>query len=362
MSLLFEGLRVIDLSTVLAGPSVAMFFAELGASVIKVENPRTGGDITRTWKLPVESADTSVSAYFASVNYRKKIIWLDLTNSACRQELLRMIRETDVLITNFKFGDAEKFGLSDRDLAAIHPGLIHGKITGFSGMPERVAFDVVLQAETGFMGMNGTPETGPVKMPVAMIDVLAAHQLKEGLLCALIERGRTGKGQVVRVSLEQAGIASLANQASNYLMAGAIAKPSGSLHPNIAPYGEAFVCGDGHSIVLAIGSDKQFAVLSEILGKPGLAQDQAYASNPSRVIHRTRLSIELGPLFLPRTASEWMEDFIRNHVPAGIIKTMNEVFENPEAIAMIREEEIDGTLTRRVTSIAFECSPLTPEV
>lgn len=359
---IFSGLRVVDLSTVLAGPGVGMFFAELGASVVKIENPRTWGDMTRHWKLAAEDPSSPLSAYFASINYRKSYKWLDLTQAEDRNQLLELICGADILLSNFKLGDAEKFGLTDEVLFAQNPLLIHGKIIGFSGTPDRVAFDVVLQAETGFMGMNGTPESGPVKMPVALIDVLAGHQLKEGILCALIQRDRTQCGQVITVSLEESGIASLANQASNFLMTGAIAKPSGSLHPNIAPYGESFICGHEKVIVLAVGSDRQFSALCEILGVPELADDPRFSTNPQRVIHRSELATLLKHLFTAKDASAWMEALNARQVPAGIVKNMSEVFENPVAKRMIREEEIENTPTRRVTGIAFNISPFKPEV
>jgi crotonobetainyl-CoA:carnitine CoA-transferase CaiB-like acyl-CoA transferase len=354
----FRGLKVTDLSTVLAGPSVATFFAELGAEVIKIENPTSGGDVTRHWKLAAESPDAPVSAYFASINFRKSYLNLDLNHPDDRSALDEHIRTTDILVTNFKSGDDVKFGLTRDALRSLNPQLIHAKIKGFTSDENRVAFDVVLQAETGFMYMNGTPEASPVKMPVALIDVLAAHHLKEGILCALLERGRTNQGQVVEVSLEQAGIASLVNQASNYLMTGTIPKAAGSLHPNIAPYGETMTCSDGKQLVLAVGSDRQFSALCEVAGCPELITDARFASNQLRVIHRKTLAEELSAAFLQRPRSEWMPVLISRHIPAGAIYAMDEVMDNPAARAMIREEEISGQFTSRISAVAFHQSPL----
>src|SRR5690606_24722143 len=158
-----------------------MFFAELGAKVVKVEHP-LHGDVTRSWKLPSEDENAEVSAYFSSVNYKKEYRKLDYTKAADRQEFLDLVASADILLTNFKVGDAEKFNLTTEVLQGVNPKLIHGRISGFGQDSDRVAYDLILQAESGFMSMNGTPESGPVKMPVALIDVLAAHQLKEGIL------------------------------------------------------------------------------------------------------------------------------------------------------------------------------------
>ena len=280
---LFHGLKVCDLSTVLAGPSVGSFFAELGAEVIKIENPRTHGDVTRSWKLASEDSQSSVSAYFASVNVKKTYVWLDLIQD--RERLNAYIAQSDILIANFKAEDYSKFGLEKDQLLALNPRLIIARLKGFDSDQNRVAYDIALQAETGFMYMNGTPESGPVKMPVALIDVLAAHQLKEGILSALLVRERTGKGMQVDCSLEKAALASLVNQATNYLMAGHIPQRMGSLHPNIAPYGEIFACADQKLLVLASGSDKQFVKICEILSIPETARDPRFATNQLRVIN-----------------------------------------------------------------------------
>jgi crotonobetainyl-CoA:carnitine CoA-transferase CaiB-like acyl-CoA transferase len=266
METLFAGTRVLDLSTVLAGPSVATFFAELGATVMKVENPRTKGDVTRSWKLSSENAVSDISAYFASVNYRKSYVWIDFSANDSRPQLEELIRTSDIIITNFKEGDDRKFKLTSQDVHELQPKAIIASLKGFQSHPNRIAYDVVLQAECGFMFMNGTEQSGPLKMPVALIDVIAAHQLKEGILCALLRRSETGKGSTVRVTLEEAALSALANQASNYLMAGHIAQAAGSLHPNIAPYGETFQCSDNKRLVLAVGSDAQFNRLCEVVG------------------------------------------------------------------------------------------------
>lgn len=349
---MISSLKVIDASTVLAGPSVGMFFAELGAEVIKVENP-AHPDVTRSWKLPSEDKNSTVSAYFSSINYRKQYRSLDLKREDDRTAFLELIRSADILLTNFKKGDDLKFRLTDEDLRAVNPALIHGKISGFGQESDRVAYDLILQAESGFMSMNGTVESGPVKMPVALIDVLAAHHLKEGLLVALLERMSTGSGKTIHVSLYDAAVCSLVNQASGYLMRQEVPQRIGSLHPNIAPYGEIFTTQDGALITFAIGSDTHFGKLCDFLGLEYLPSEEHFASNQQRVIHRQELSAILQErlrLISSGSVLGWMH---AHFVPCGKIRNLEEVFGDERARSFIREEVIDGEDTQRVSTIAF---------
>lgn len=350
MNQLFKDLKVLDLSSVLAGPSVATFFAELGAQVIKIENPKTNGDVTRSWRLPQEKS--SISAYWSSVNYAKKIEFLDIGENL--PYIKELLSSTDILITNFKLGDDIKFGLSPQMLRAEFPKLIQASIAGFQSNPKRVAYDVVLQAETGFMFMNGTPETAPLKMPVAMMDVLAAHQLKEAILCALYQREKTGEGTVVTVSLEKAGISSLVNQASNYLMSGMIPQREGSLHPNIAPYGETFCTKDNKWIVLAVGSDSQFGKLCDFLDLTSIKNSPSFLTNSLRVSNRETLATYLEEGFAKKNSDEIIQHAIRENIPIGLIRSMESVFESTTAQSMLLKEEINGEMTLRVSSVAFE--------
>src|SRR5690606_7787629 len=181
---MLNDLKILDFSSVLAGPAVGTFFAELGAEVIKIENKTAGGDVTRQWKLENENPESTVSAYFSSVNYGKKYRQLDVFDAADFKELENLIADCDVFITNYKSSSLEKMGLDNAAISKKFPEIIYGQITGFESESTRAAYDVVIQAETGFMAMNGTPENAPLKMPVAFMDLLAAHQLKEGLLLA----------------------------------------------------------------------------------------------------------------------------------------------------------------------------------
>jgi crotonobetainyl-CoA:carnitine CoA-transferase CaiB-like acyl-CoA transferase len=349
---MLEGLKVIELATVLAGPHVGMFFAELGADVIKIEHP-TKPDVTRSWKLPTEKQHSPISAYFSSVNYKKTYIRLDLAKTEDLVELKTLLANADILLTNFKRGDDVKFELTDELLLKLNPRLIIGKISGFGSDSDRVAYDLILQAETGFMSMNGTPESGPVKMPVALIDVLAAHHLKEGILLALLKRIQTGKGGTVEVSLYDAAISSLVNQASNYLMNKLIPQRIGSLHPNIAPYGELFQTADGDLITFAIGSDAHFGKLCDTLGLTDLPKNKDYRTNQDRVKNRKSLNELIEKKVSELTTETLLNTLLKLHVPCAKIKNIKEVFKDTTSHSLIREEVIDDQKTKRVTSIAF---------
>lgn len=350
---MISSLKIIDASTVLAGPSVGMFFAELGAEVFKIEHP-SHGDVTRTWKLASEDKSSTVSAYFSSINFGKKYLKLDLKNESDYAQFIEVIQDADILLTNFKKGDDEKFKITDAILKSINPRLIHGKISGFGVDSDRVAYDLILQAESGIMSMNGTENSGPVKMPIALIDVLAAHQLKEGLLLALLERTQTNCGKTVHVSLYDAAVCSLINQASGFLMENNVPKRIGSLHPTIAPYGEIFTTQDDQQITFAIGSDNHFTKLCHFLGLEDIPENALFVSNQERVIHRKALFEiiqERIQLFKAETILKWMH---AHFVPCGIIRNLANVFEDERAKSFVLEEVIDGKMTKRVKSVAFE--------
>ncbi|MBC8045516.1 MAG: CoA transferase [Fimbriimonadaceae bacterium] len=347
---MLKDLKVIELAGVLAGPAAGMFFAELGAEVIKIENSKTGGDITRKWKLPSEDFNKNTSAYFASVNYNKQHLFLNLHDNTDLQKLYAHIRTADVLISNWKKGDAEKLKVSYEIIKEINPQIIYAQITGYGDHSPRVAYDVVLQAETGWMFMNGTKESGPVKIPVAVIDLFAAHQLKEGILIALLNRTKTNKGAKVTVSLFDAAIASLANQASNFLMENYIPQRSGSLHPNIAPYGEIMHTKDGKQIILAVGTDKQFEVLCDLLQLHNLVEDVNYKTNLQRLMHRSNLAKMLQEKILMFNADDLLTIFQEKNIAAGLIRSMEELFQLDEAKELILEDEIGS----RVRSAIFK--------
>jgi len=324
-------IKVVELASVLAGPSVGLFFAELGAEVIKIENKRTGGDVTRSWKLPSENRNSKVSAYFLATNFFKKHLFLDLLNKNDHAKCIAHLKRADVVIVNYKKGDDKKLKLDHAGLRKINPGIIYVSIIGFSEEDERVAYDLILQAESGFMSMNGTPESGPLKMPVALIDLLAAHHAKEAILLALIKRNETGKGSRITVSLFDAAVASLANQATNWLVAGHIPARTGSLHPNIAPYGEIFKTKDKHLVTFAIGSDAQFRSLCRLLDIEEIASNKKYANNQSRVKNRKNLFVILNKEVSKKTLAFLQKGTITNFIPFAKIRNLEEVFELQEA-------------------------------
>ena len=347
MHKLFKNLKVLDLSTVLAGPSVATFFAELGADVLKVEPPGSG-DVTRSWKLPSEDPNENVSAYFSSVNYKKKYLTLNLNEPEDYSILMQHVAVADLLISNFKKGDAKKLKIEDTTLRKINPKLIIGKISGFGAQSDRIAYDLILQAETGFMSINGEANQGPLKMPVALIDVLAAHHLKEGILLALLSK----EARTINVSLYDAAVSSLMNQASNYLMTHEKPKRQGNLHPNIAPYGEIFLTKERNSVTFAIGSNKHFRLLCAILNNTKLIQSEAYRTNQLRVQNRIALAQELNTPISEIYMERLLADCQKNGIPCAEIKSIDQVLKSDVSKDLIREEIIQGKKTTRITSIA----------
>src|SRR5882762_8837122 len=328
--MIFKDLKVMELASVLAGPSVGQFFAELGAGVIKVENLKTNGDITRTWKISGEK-EGDISAYFCSVNWGKKSIAIDLSQPEGRRIVQRLSAKTDVVITSYKPGDAEKLGVDYKTLSAINSRLIYGQITGYGPHNDRVGYDAVIQAEAGFIDLNGEKNGPPAKMPVALMDLLAGHQLKEGLLLSLLKRESTGRGELVEVSLLQTAISSLINQASNWLVVNKLPQRQGSAHPNIAPYGEYFKTADGKLILLAVGSDRQFANLCIVLGLEALANDDRYSSNLRRVENRLTLNEVISKKISQFQGGPLLVKMNLLKIPAGVIQNIKEALDMPEA-------------------------------
>lgn len=351
----FQGLKVVEFAGVLAGPAVGMFFAELGAEVIKIENKSTGGDMTRGWKLPSEDPDSPLSAYFCSVNWGKQHLMLDLNDPDDLQTALGHACRADVVISNFKPASARRLGVDAESLHARNPGLIYAQINAFSDPEDpRPAFDVVLQAEAGFLYMTGEAGRPPARMPVALIDLVAAHQLKEAILIALLHHARTGEGSVVGTSLMESALASLANQAGNFLMAGHVPQRMGAQHPNIAPYGDIFNCADGKPVLLAIGTERQFRALCEVLGLEWMLEDPDFQTNKERVNNREALNEVLSVAISTKLFDDLMPQLYAAAVPAAQIRDLRSVFDLPEAQAMILEEKTAGGLeTKRVKTVAF---------
>lgn len=351
----FSGLKVVEFASVLAGPAVGMFFAELGAEVIKIENKTTGGDMTRGWKLPIEDPESPVSAYWCSVNWGKTHLFLDLNDPADRAQAIELALSADVVISNFKPSSAHRMGVDAERLRALNPRLIFAQLNAFADPEdESPAFDIVLQAEAGYLYMTGEPDGPPVRMPVAFVDALAAHQLKEGILLALLHRERTGQGSVITTSLLESAIASLLNQAANYLMTGHVPQRMGTQHPNIAPYGDIFTCADGQPVVLAVGTDRQFQQLCRVLNLEELMQQPYFQTNKGRVENRAALNDILASAIRKINLETLMIQFKTRGVPAARIRDLPGVFEMPAAQAMIlTEKTAEGVVTKRVQTVAF---------
>ncbi|MEJ2290538.1 MAG: CoA transferase [Deinococcales bacterium] len=320
---MLDGVFVLDLSRVLAGPYCTQLLADLGARVVKVESPR--GDDTRGWGPPFVGEE---SAYFLSVNRGKQSVALDLKDPRGQEAVRRLAARADVLVENFKVGDLARYGLDYASLAEANPGLVYASITGFGQDGPRArepGYDAALQALSGLMELTGEADRPPVKLGVAWIDVLTGSHTAAAVLAALVARGRTGRGVHLDISLFEVALASLVNQAQSALLTGEAPKRLGSAHPSIVPY-QAFEAADG-SMMIAVGNDEQFRRLCEALGMPELAEDERFATNAGRVTARDTLVPRLAERLLARPRREWLEALREAGVPATPVATL------PEALA-----------------------------
>jgi len=354
---LFKDTIILELASVLAGPSVGQFFAELGARVIKVENHRNGGDVTRSWRTADEVQECS--AYFSSVNWGKESIGIDLSDKRGQELVFRLVSKSSVVITSFKTGSARKLNMDYHSLKRIRPDIIYAGITGYGEQSVRVGYDGIIQAESGFMYLNGPDEETPQKMPVALIDILAAHQLKQAILVAWIHRMQTGEGGEVTISLIDAALSSLANQASNYLVGGTDPGPKGSLHPNIAPYGEIVLTRDRRKVILAIGNDRQFAKLCNILKVPQIARKPEFSENTARITHREELHDILSRAALKLDFNELFERATALAIPLGEIRTVSEALDLAADSLILASDGMRGIRTFAPSTIESLSAPPT---
>ncbi|MBX3100933.1 MAG: CoA transferase [Bacteroidetes bacterium] len=318
-------MRVLELAAVLAGPSVGCFLAEMGADVIKVEPP--AGDVTRQWLLPGEQG---TSAYFSAINWGKRSVCLDLTQPEDLKVALALAGQADIVIANYKPGSAARLGMDYASLSRQNPRLIYGSITGYGEHNPRAGFDAIVQAESGLMYLTREPGQEPLKTPVAIMDLLAAHQLKEAVLLALYHRERTGQGVQVATSLIEAGVTALANLMSAWLWRGQDPEPLGADHPSIAPYGTLFRAADGHHLLLAVGTDAQFVRLCEVLQLPALAADTRFVTNAARVRHRDVLKPLLQEAVARYERDTLMDLLAAQKIPAGRILRVSQAAALPE--------------------------------
>jgi crotonobetainyl-CoA:carnitine CoA-transferase CaiB-like acyl-CoA transferase len=346
VSLPLEHVRVLDLTQVLAGPFCTMLLADLGADVVKVERPH--GDGTRSWGPPFRAGE---SAYFLQVNRNKRSIAIDLKDAAGQEVARRLAEGADVLVENFLPGQAERFGLDYATLAERNPRLVYGSIRGFpSTSPDasRPGYDFLIQGLGGIMSITGEPDGQPMKVAVAIADIVAGLFAASALLAALVEREQTGRGRACEVSLLDAQVAWLANRAADWLIGGLAPERLGNAHPAIVPY-ETFRAADGH-VNLAIGTDAQFARFCREAGRPDLADDPRYATNAGRVVARETLVPELRALVAKRPVSEWLEVLERANVPGGPVLSIPEVFAGPAAHATEEVEHPSAGTLRLVRS------------
>lgn len=321
------GLRVIDASRVLAGPYLAMLLGDLGADVIKVEKP-DGGDQTRGWGPPfVGEPDSRVSAYFVSANRNKRSVVLDLKAPAGRQAFRKLLATADVLVENFLPGEWRKLGFRSPSFGRSNPKLVHASVSGYGEGPDadRPAYDVILQAESGLMSLTGFGTGEPVRVGVAVIDFLSALYGVSGVLAALVQRGVTGRGQRVEVSMIDAGTAFLSYAAQSWLADGRQPSALGSRHPNLAPY-QAFPVRDGWFLV-GVGSEDQWQRFCAALGLPELATDSRFTSNADRVRNRAELDALLTGIFRERPAADWDRAMREHRIPAAAPATVGESVE-----------------------------------
>ncbi len=325
-----EGIRVLDLSRVLAGPFATQLLGDLGAEIIKVEAPGRG-DETRSWGPPFANGE---AAYYLSVNRNKKSITVNLKTPEGVDIVKRLAKISDVFIENFKVGGLQKLGLGYDVIHRENPRIIYVSITGFgqSGpYRERPGYDFIIQGMCGVMSVTGEPDGEPMKVGVAWTDVITGLFAANAILAALIEREKSGLGQYIDISLLDSAIAAMVNQASNYLISGIPPKRYGNAHPNIVPY-QAFKTKDSY-MILAVGNDSQFKKFCEIAGRPELADDPDFATNPMRVKNRDRLIPIIREIMLRRTTAEWCEKLIEAKVPCGPIYDMKDVFNDPHVLS-----------------------------
>jgi crotonobetainyl-CoA:carnitine CoA-transferase CaiB-like acyl-CoA transferase len=349
------GLRVIDLSRVLAGPLCTQTLGDLGAEVIKLERPGEGDD-TRNWGPPYAGP---LSAYFAGVNRNKSSVTLDLGRAEGREVLDRLIRSGDVLVDNFKQGTLERWGFDDAWFESTAPGMIRCSITGYGSRgPKKDApgYDFILQAETGLMAITGEVDGSPMKLGVAIVDICTGMQATIAILAALEARRRTGRGQRCEVNLHDTGLHLLANVAANHLVSGEEPGRFGNGHPNIVPY-RTYRASDG-DLALAVGNDRQFAVLAAEVGHPEWAEDPRFATNPERVRNRELVDEMVGEVIATKMRREWVEVFDRVGIPSGPINLVSEALSSPQTGARDMVVEMEHSLAGplRILGLPIEMS------
>ncbi len=333
-----KGVKVLDLSRILAGPTCTQLLGDLGANVIKIENPATKGDDTRQWGPPyVADADgnpSDLSAYFMSANRNKKSVAIDIATAEGQAEIKRLASHADILIENFKPGGLAKYGLDYKALSQELPGLVYCSISGYGQTgpnSSKPGYDLMAQGYGGIMSLTGDPEGAPMKVGVGIADVMCGMYATVGILAALRHRDLTGEGQQIDLALVDAQIAWLINEGVNYLTSGDVPQRRGNGHPNIVPY-DVYETSDGH-VILAVGNDSQFGRFCDFIGRTDLADDIRFATNPARLENRDALNATLRPAVRSFDTETVISELENRKVPVGPVQTMDQVFDTEQVAA-----------------------------
>lgn len=339
------GVRVLDLTRVVAGPYCSMFLGDLGAEVVKVEQPGAGDD-TRGWGPPFAGGE---SAYFLCINRNKKSLTLDLKSERGAALLRELAKAADVIIENFRPGTMERLDVGEKQLRALNPRLIYGSLTGFGAdgpMSDWPGYDLIVQSWGGLMSITGTPEGEPVKVGVAIIDLVAGLMLGKAIVAALYAREKSGAGQRIDTSLLEAEVASLINAGSNYLVGGKVPERWGNAHPNIVPY-QNFKTRDGY-LVIGVASETIWKRFCAAAGRKDLMQDPRFQNNSKRVEHRAELIALLSKMFLQRDNESWFTLLTEAEVPCAPVQTIDQVFQAPQVLHRGMLMEIDHPTAGKV--------------
>lgn len=354
-----EGIRVLDLSRVLAGPWCGQILADLGAEVIKVERPKTGDD-TRLWGPPWmknnQGEDTREAAYYQSANRNKMSVAIDISTEEGQALVRSLVAESDVVIENYKAGSLAKYGLDYETLSAINPRLVYCSITGFGQTGPRApepGYDFIIQGMGGLMSVTGEkddlPGGGPQKVGVAFADLTTGLYSTIAIQAALLNRHLTGLGQHIDMALLDVQVATLANQGMNYLASGKVPGRYGNAHANIVPY-QVFKAAD-QDFIIACGNDKQFVALSQAIGLPELPNDPRFVTNALRIQHRTEIGALLSQHFASNSAKHWVEAIHAVKVPVGLINNLEQAFEEPQVKARNMLVEMQHPLKEKLQVI-----------
>ncbi|WP_299610269.1 CoA transferase [uncultured Tateyamaria sp.] len=365
-----DGLFVLDLSRILAGPTATQMLGDLGATVIKIENPKTGGDDTRGWgpnyARDADGQPTDLSAYFMSANRNKQSVAVDLSTDEGQNTIRQLASRADVVIENYKPGGLVKYGLDHDTLLKAHPNLVYCSISGFGQTgPNRdqPGYDLMAQGYGGIMSLTGDPDGAPTKVGVGIADVMCGMYATIGILAALRHRDQTGEGQHIDLSLVDAQMAWLINEGCNYLVSGQVPERRGNAHPNIVPY-DAFGTSDGH-VLVAVGNDSQFVRFCDAIGAPALGRDPRYTTNLNRIENRVTLTASLTPILAKMTKDELLSKMHAVKVPGGPIHDVAEALTSDQAqargtvVEVARDDVTDGHVRLLANPLKFSATPVT---